>query len=83
MALNAILRNTYGHYRKSISFLIGQRCHNMKRYAFEGNLMATELTMWIYGLYRTVKWPLTPFYVTHMAIIGKAYHSLLVRGVTI
>ena len=55
----------------------------MKRYAFEGNLMATELTMWIYGLYRTVKWPLTPFYVRCMAIIGIAYHALLVRGVTV
>ena len=54
----------------------------MKRYAFEGNLMATELTMWIYGLYGTVKWPLTPFYVKRMAIIGIAYHALLVRGVT-
>ena len=55
----------------------------MKRYTFQGNLMATELTMWIYGLYRTVKWPLTPFYVKHMAIIGMAYHALLVRGVTV
>ena len=54
----------------------------MKRYAFEGNFMATELTMWIYGLHRTVKWPLTP-YVKHMAILGIAYHALLVRGVTI
>ena len=40
----------------------------MKRYAFEGNFMATELTMWIYG---------------HMAILGIAYHALLVRGVTV
>ena len=58
-------------------------CHSMKRYAFEGNLMATELTMWIYGLYRNVKWPLTPFYVKHMAIIGIVYQVLLVIGVTV
>ena len=55
----------------------------MKRYAFEGNLMATELKMRIYGLFRTVKRPLTLFYVKHMAIIGIAYHALLVRGVTV
>ena len=83
MALNAILRKTYGHYRNSISCLIGQMCHSMKRYAFEGNLMATELTMWIYGHFMTVKWPLTLFYVKHMPIIGIAYHALLVRGVTV
>ena len=52
----------------------------MKRYAFDGNLMATELTMGIYGLYRTVKWPFMPFYVKQMAIIGIAHHALL--GVT-
>ena len=80
MAINPILRKTYGHYENNRSCLNGQRCH---RYLFEGNLMATELTMWIYGLYRTVKWPLTPFYVKHMAIIGIAYHALLVRGVTV
>ena len=54
----------------------------MKRHEFEGNLMATELTLWIYCLNRTVKWPLTSFYVKCMAIIGRAYHALLVRGVT-
>ena len=55
----------------------------MKRYAFEGNLMATELTMWIYGVYRTVKWPLTTCYGKHMAIIGIKYNALLVRGVIV
>ena len=55
----------------------------MKRYAFEGNLMATKLIMWIDGLLRTVKWPFTPFYVKQMAIIGKAHHALLVRAVTV
>ena len=55
----------------------------MKRYAFEGNLMATELTMWIYGHFRTVKWPLTLFYVKHMAIIGITYHASGVRGITV
>ena len=83
MALNNILRKVYGQYRNSISCLIGQKCHSMKRYAFEGNLMATELTMWIYCLYGTVKWPLMPFYVKRMASIGKAYHALLIRGVTV
>ena len=83
MAIHTILRKTYGHYENNRSCLIGQRCHIMKMYTFEGNFMATELTMWIYGLYRTVKWPLTPFYVKHMAIIGIAYHALLVRGVTV
>ena len=79
MAIHAILHKKYGHYW----IIFCQRCHSTKRYAFEGNLIATELTMWIYGLYRTVKWPLTPFYVKHMAIIGIAYHALLVRGVTV
>ena len=55
----------------------------MKRYAFEGYFMDTELTMWIFGLYRTVKWPLTPFYVKHMATIGIAYNASLARGVTV
>ena len=63
--------------------LLVRVCHSMKRYAFEGNLMATELTMWIYCLYGTVKWPLMPFYVKRMASIGKAYHALLIRGVTV
>ena len=80
MAIHAILRQTYGHFENNISCLIG---HRMKRYAFEGNLMATELLMWIYGLYMTVKWPLTPFYVKYMAIIGIAYNALLVRGIRV
>ena len=41
----------YVHFMNSISCLIGQRCHSMKRYAFEGNFMATELTM-------LVLWPI-------------------------
>ena len=45
--------------------------------------MATELTMWIYGLFRTVKWPFMLFYVKQMAIIGIAHHSLLIRVVTV
>ena len=45
MAIHDILRKRYGYYWNNISGLIGQRCHSMKRYAFEGNLMATELTM--------------------------------------
>ena len=55
----------------------------MKRYAYEVKLMAKQLTMWIYGRYRTIKWPLTPFYTKHMAIIEIAYHALLVRDVTV
>ena len=55
----------------------------MKRYAFECNLMASELTMWINSLYRNVKWPFLPFYIKQMAIIGTAHHALLVRGVTV
>ena len=55
----------------------------MKRYTFEGNFTATELTMWIYSQYRTVKWPLTPFYIKHMAIIGIANNALFVGGVTV
>ena len=83
MAIHDILLKTYGHYWKSISGLIGQRCHSMKRYAFKGNLMATVLTMCIYGLYKTLKWPLMPFYVKHMAIVGIAHHALLVKCVTV
>ena len=55
----------------------------MKRYAFKSNLIATEPTMWIYGLYMTVKWPFTPFYEKSMVILGIAYHALLVRGVIV
>ena len=84
MAIHALLcKKKYGHYEKNISCLIGQMCHSMKRYTFEGNLMATELTMWIDVLYGTVKWPITPFYVKRMAIIGLAYHALSDRGVTV
>ena len=68
MAIHAILRKIYVHYENNRSYGIGQRCHIMKRYTFE-------------GLYRTVKWPLTPFYIKHMAIIGIAYKPLLVRDV--
>ena len=44
MATHAILRKTYGHYSNSISCPIGQRCHSIKMYTFEGNLMAAELS---------------------------------------
>ena len=51
MPIHAILRKTYGHHRNRMSCLIGLRCHSMKKYAFEGNLMATELTMYVFMAY--------------------------------
>ena len=58
-------------------------CSSTKRYAFEHNLMATELKCDIFGLFSAIKWPFMEFYTKHMANIVIAYDALVVRGVTV
>ena len=55
----------------------------MRRYAFEGNLIAADLTMWIYGLYMTIKMAIHAILRKNMAILAKTYHALLVKCVIV
>ena len=58
-------------------------CSSTKRYAFEHNLMATELKCDIYGLCSAIKWPFMAIYTKYMANIVIAYDALVVRGDTV
>ena len=63
--------------------LIMLACSSTKRYAFEHNLMATELKCDIYGLCSAIKWPFMAIYTKYMANIVIAYDALVVRGDTV